>query len=476
MPRKPVDPREEARRAFIRGVRNDWTAGGHGFTVYAYADRGRLMLRWTKPKRTQQQIFDRDTPELREKLTDVASEKALRIRSARTAAVVQAPAVEAQVTREPITVESVWLTFVRDRWRDIPNVVIAGGRREVRAFYEQMSPEHREQCGDPDYLLSVLQAMRRIMESPQYPPNRLLDEIDKIAWADYVHWRRTVARTSRGTPYSLRTIATDHTRFHTAIKHCRLQRELWWGATRNPIEGVAVNRATANLPEITDAQAKALVARLRAGLPTSWRTLAAVLLAFASGRRIGAIGADRLGFDADGLRGNDFFTRGDTLWVVWRAAASKANAFGRGDTEIPATGLMKTVYRWLRRHHPNPLGLEHPLLWSPEDATMPVTYEALGKGFKKAWVEEFGNAPPRGLAFHGFCRTVATTIGDSLGLDKAAEYTGRTRGTLEKYYKRVRPETLADTVKKLDELRRADGGSPHRLAEDDEPGPDVPLV
>ena len=177
------------------------------------------------------------------------------------------------------------------------------------------------------------------------------------------------------------------------------------------------------------------------------------MFAHGSGRRVGAIGADRLGWGADGLRRTDFSVEGGRLHVTWRAAAAKGKSYGRGDEELVATRLVAVAYRWLRRCHPNPLGPEHPLIWSPDDPTRPVTYAALNRAFKEAWRVAFNEDAPRGVAFHGFCRTVVTTIVDALGMSHAAEYTGRTIRTIERHYKRRRSQTQVRTTAVLDEIR-----------------------
>jgi hypothetical protein len=450
---RPQDPKEEQRREFVRGVRNRWNAGGYGYTVTCVAKNGCLKLKWTRPQRKQETIFKSDSPSLREKLTNVASLKALKLRSNDDSTATR-PKVKAEPPPEAATVGKAWLYFLQDRWPGIPDPVVHGGRKEVREYYLAMSAAEREQVSDPDYLLSVLLAMRRITAFPAFATNRLISEIEAIDWTKYTQWRRTQAVTKSGKPYAYNTIVTDFTRFNTVLTHCRTKRRLWWRNVLDPLEGADVIRQDAELPEITEEQCEALILTLRKGLPRTWRALAAVLFAYASGRRIGAIGADRLGFETDGLCATDFITHNERLHVVWRAEAAKGEAFGRGDEMIPASWTLAAAYRWLRRYYPNPIGPEHPLLWAPEDPERPVTYAALNKVFKKAWKETFGVAAPFGLAFHGFCRTVATTVGDELGLDRAAEYTGRTRGTIERYYKRKRISTFEQTVARLDQIRR----------------------
>jgi hypothetical protein len=102
---------------------------------------------------------------------------------------------------------------------------------------------------------------------------------------------------------------------------------------------------------------------------------------------------------------------------------------------MKASQALTKIYHWLREQHPNPKGEQYPLIWSPDDPSVPVTYASLNKGFKEAWKSAFGRPAPRGLAFHGFCRTVVTTIADKVGIGAAAEYTGRTQATAEQHYK-----------------------------------------
>ncbi|HEU0078975.1 MAG TPA: hypothetical protein VFQ76_15075 [Longimicrobiaceae bacterium] len=453
MARRSRDPKEEARQQFIRGERDRWDAGGYGFTVTCVAINGCLKLKWTRPRRRQITVFAHDTPSLREKLTGVASGKALKLRSGE---VLQAThkVAGAEQTTELATVGRAWLHFLHDHWPGIGDPVIHGGRKELREYYLAMSTAERELVGDPDYLLSVIRAMRRVTAFPAFSSDRPIQEIEPIDWTRYTQWRRTRAVTGSGKPYAYNTIATDFTRFNTVLTHCRTKRRRWWGNVPDPLEGADVLREDAELPEITEEECTALIRTLRAGLPGTWRALAAVRFAYASGRRIGAIGADRLGFETDGLCATDFTSSHGRVFVVWRASAAKGGAYGRGDEMIPAAWSLAATYRWLCRFHPNPLGAAHPLLWAPGDPARPVTYAALNKTFKAAWNDTFGQQAPYGLAFHGFCRTVATTVGDELGLDKAAEYTGRTRRTIERYCKRKRLSTFEQTVKRLDEIRR----------------------
>lgn len=201
-------------------------------------------------------------------------------------------------------------------------------------------------------------------------------------------------------------------------------------------------RITADLEEIGEERAHVLTRTLRE--MGAWRALA---------RRIGAIGSDLNGFEGDGLRGTDFQTIDGRVHVTWRAEASKGEGYGRDDTSLLASRSVAVAYRWLRRFHPNPRGPEHPLIWSPDDPTAPVSYAALNKAFKKAWEKAFGEAAPHGVAFHGYCRTVVTTSVDALGISQAAEYTGRTTKTIEKYYKHKRAATQARTTEVLDQIQ-----------------------
>lgn len=56
--------------------------------------------------------------------------------------------------------------------------------------------------------------------------------------------------------------------------------------------------------------------------------------------------------------------------------------------------------------------------------------QALNAGLKAVWELAFGTSCPAGLAFHGFCRNVITTIGAELNVIAAAAYAGRTPETL----------------------------------------------
>jgi hypothetical protein len=451
--KKAQDPKERSRQEFVDGKVDRWEAGVRGYSLRCYAEDGRLKLRWTQPRRRQMTAFEEDTREYRQILTLEAKRDVTEWQAGETseapARAVEPPRADPSLRDAAPTVQDVWLRFIQDRWPGISASVIFGGRVEVRAYYTRMSPQQREAAPSPSYLLSTIQAMQRVTAYERFAPNRLVEKIEPIHWTDYTHWRISQSR-----PHTHQTIATDFTRFHTALRHCRTQRRKWWGGLGDPLEGARVIRTDADVAEIPEENCLMLIRELRRSIPKGWRAYAAVVIAHASGRRIGAIGSDRLGFDACGLRASDFTSIDGRVWVTWRAEEAKGKGYGQGDQQIPATRALAVVYRWLRRCHPNPLGPDHPLLWSPQDPSRPVSYAGLNRALTGAWTRVFGEKRPRGVAFHAFCRTVATTVADALDTGKAAEYTGRTRETVEKHYKKRRPTASAGTVDRLDAVRK----------------------
>jgi hypothetical protein len=240
-------------------------------------------------------------------------------------------------------------------------------------------------------------------------------------------------KTPRGKPYSPSTVATDFSRFHTAIRYCKTEYPELWGTLIDPLEGIVVQRSGEPVPEVTPDQARRLIRAFREGLPQSWRVLATTVFAAESGRRVGAIGANRHEARADALCASDFQQENGRWTVTWRAAAAKGQNYGRGDDTLTATYTMVVIYRWLRRYHPNPLGSNAPLIWSPKDPSRPVSYTSINSTFKRTWQRTFGAPAPTGLAFHGFCRSVITTLATELTVLAAAAYSGRSVGTATKY-------------------------------------------
>ena len=457
------DPKEQARQEFIAGRVHKWPAGEYGYTVNCHAERGKLLIRVTQPTRRQWVLpGEGDTPERRQKLTEIAMRRVIDWRSGKVAL---GPSVGTQSMKSTGVMPSreekaplprvgeAWDYYIESKWPGLPKGYQDWGRLDVRRYYESLEEADRARVPSPDSLLAILQSRRRVTAYASYEPDRPIREIEVGEWMSYTNWRRVdpAGRQASGQPYSYGSIATDYGRFRTVLAYNRKSRPRWWGATPDPLDGADVVRVDPKVPEVGEDRAKDLLRALRKS--RSWRTFGAVMLAHGSGRRIGAIGADRLGFSADGLRGSDFRYIDGRLYVTWRAEAAKGEGFGRGDEILPATRTVAVAYRWLRRCHPNPLGPEHPLLWSPQDPSQPVSYAALNRNFKATWREAFGEDAPKGLAFHGFCRTMISTIVDELGLSQAAEYTGRTTRTIEKHYKRVRRETQNRTAELLDRVR-----------------------
>lgn len=463
------DPKEEARQNFILARTDHWNAGEYGYTLKCVAVEGVLKLKFTQPIRRQWTLpGEGDTAERRKLLTELAMRHMLDWRTGRLAQPADPthePETRAEAEREeraPALLEEasvptygeVWRRYIKAKWPGISDDFASWGRSEVRKYYTTMPAEDKKRAPSPNSLHPVLQSMRRVTAFPAYAPDARVTDSEPGDWTAYTNWRRTHpdGKQPDGKPYSYGTIETDYGRLHTAIKFCKAQYRKWWNGAPDPLEGADVVRITADLEEIGEERAQILTRTLRR--MGAWRALAAVMFAGGSGRRIGAIGSDLNGFDADALRGSDFEVIHGKLHVTWRAEAAKGEGFGRGDDTLLASRSVALAYRWLRRFHPNPLGPEYPLIWSPADPTTPPSYASLNKAFKDAWRHAFGHEAPRGVAFHAYCRTVVTTLVDALGLSQAAEYTGRTTKTIEKHYKRKRAETQAKTTEVLDQIQR----------------------
>ncbi|HEX6938262.1 MAG TPA: hypothetical protein VF158_02530, partial [Longimicrobiales bacterium] len=83
-----------------------------------------------------------------------------------------------------------------------------------------------------------------------------------------------------------------------------------------------------------------------------------------------------------------------------------------------------------------------------------VSYTAVRATFVDAWRATHDNQdPPKGMKFHAVCYTAITTLVDTVGLERTAEFVGRSVQTIERIYKRVRPATQLETADALDAVR-----------------------
>ena len=299
-----------------------------------------------------------------------------------------------------------------------------------------------------DSIDTIIQAARRMDRDGVA---KLDSDVAAIQPGHLIRWMKG----QLGAEASPHTLTTYFRRFRTAI---RMYRRAWpdqWADRRDPTENVSPPSTThVAPPEIGEENAARLHDTLRRR--GEWRTLATALIALESGRRVGAIAADRPGLhiDAPPLCGRDFaVSPAGILEVTWRANAQKGRSYGAGNVVVPCTRRLAAVRRWLARYHANPLGANHPLIWDEDDPTRAAKYDSLNRAFTKAWAATFKKKKERGLSFHGYCRTVVTTVGDEESIQAAAEYTGRSVDTAAKIYKRRRPTKLRETARLLDRVR-----------------------
>lgn len=444
---------DRAKQDFIRGRTNRWSTGGYGATVHVWAEGGELRIRWTRPTRHQRTCFHADTRELRQELVDIAVELAEEIRS-------REDPRKSRPRPARITWRDVWLTYIRDRWPQIPDSVISGGRAEAREYYRSLAalPEEvRSRIPSPRTLLSVIQVMNRVSTYEKYRLDRCVDEAQPADWQLYTIWRMSQRVPNRDGHYQAGTVETDRRKLRAAIQHCMKGRPQWWGGRPDPLAGVKMVKSEAKVapPELGEETAQLLMTEMRKNLRGTWRAYASLGIGMETGRRISEIGPDTLGFGTETLCLSDFHRGEDgRLYVTFRASVLKARNFGRGDLMIPATRGLEVIVRWLTRYHPNPLGPDAPLIWTKSDPSRPVSYAAVSHTFSEAWrATHDGQDPPKGLRFHGVCRTVITTLVDSIGSAQTAGFVGRTVATVDNIYKRIRPETQIAAADTLDRIR-----------------------
>src|SRR5690606_37411199 len=183
---------------------------------------------------------------------------------------------------------------------------------------------------------------------------------------------------------STETVATYWRRFRWAVlEFQRLWPRRW---SRRADESAAVRvpkRHRSPKPrEVGEDRSGALVSQLLSD--REWRAAAALMVARASGRRIGAIAGHRPGLhlDAPPLTAADFaWDSNGRLLVTWRAEVAKGGGYGRGDEVQVAPRELAVVYRWLTRYHPNPLGPTYPLIWDADDPAAAASYDGLTSAF-----------------------------------------------------------------------------------------------
>lgn len=440
---------EQERQRFIAGEVSSLRLGGYGGTVHLEVTAAGGRVRTTQPRRMQK-ILGTDSRRVREAAVHVGEGILAKVQRRKTPFV--APQ-KAQSNGEDGTVlltpRDIWEAYLEGMIGVLPTGILGWGRMELERHYRGIPSAARLTLPRLDSVYTVILAARRLDRDGVIPLDADLATIQPGDISRYLR-SQVVAGASA------HTMATYFGRFRTAVRYYRSQWPKRWGSRPDPTEGVK-RPSTQGIrpPEIGEERAKAIIRQLRA--MGDWRAAAAAAIAYASGRRIGAIGARRPGLhlDARPLCASDFSRADDgNLEVVWRAAVSKGDGYGQGDVVQVCPRGLEAIYRWLTRYHPNPLGPEYPLIWDPEDPSQSVSYDVLHKAITDAWSAAFGTTKPRGLAWHGIVRTTVTTIADSLDIGAAAEYTGRSVETAQRIYKRRRRARQVATAHHLDDMRR----------------------
>jgi len=450
-----VTSKDDPRKAFVAGRSSRYTVGTGAGLVHAEVGDGRVLVRRTGTRR--QKMIGPDTREIRSA-------------AARTAELAHAKihreAPDRSATRDEdlreggIRVRDVWLKYLQAKVPGLPRDVLTWGKRRLREHYKAMTPELRSVVPALSSMYVVVQAARRMHRTGAAPLGALISGLEPGDFNSH-----PIQLAAKGD--SPTTSATDVGRWKTALRYCRTSWPQWWGELGRPDEGLAaVSTAHIEPAEIDEEHAARLIAELWAA--GAWRAWAAAVIVSESGRRIGAVGGYRpdIHMDAPPLTANDFGTIDGALHVTWRGAPAKGHGYGRGDETVPCTRALAMVYHALTLNHPNPAGPEYPLLWSPEDPTRAVSYEALTHALDDAWVSAFGKPREKGIAWHAFVRGLVTTLADLLGEIAAGEYSGRSPEVVLRHYKRRRAQRQRAVVETLDRARgrTGDAGDPEAPA------------
>jgi hypothetical protein len=436
----------DAKSLFLDGETASVRLGGYGGTVHVEVVQGKVRIRATVPKRKQRE-FGSDSTDVR-RLAVTVAEKIL----AGPTSTAAAPAKPTRVIRDGVhllTVREIWEAYLQSLLGVLPSGILDWGRGELETYFVGLTPTARQVIPSYDSIHTILLAARRFDRDGALKLDADFSSLRSGHLTAYLK-----AQVMAGS--SPHTMKTYWGRFRTAVRSYKNDWPIEWGERHDPTDKVRCPTTSGvTPPEVGEDRAKALIRELRRlGF---WQAAAACIIALASGRRIGAIGARRQGTQLDHppLTGSDFRRGEDGLEVVWRAAASKGDGYGQGDCIQVCPRDMEACVRWLRRFHPNPLGVDHPLIWDERDPSKGAKYDMLRNAVVAAWRALFGTEKPPQLAFHAYCRTTITTIADELGIGAAAEHTGRSAETAQRTYKRKRQQNQVRTARVLDEIRRS---------------------
>jgi hypothetical protein len=301
-----VDKHNEKER-FIAGDGTHLRMGGYRGTVHVEVTGSGVRVRTTSPR--QQEIIGSDSPEMRA----IAVRVAEGILAERGSKAPEAPAVASEDGHELLTPRIIWTAYLTGKLGALPPGFMAWGRTELEEFYVSRSPQARKVMPSFDYVFGVLTAARRLDRDGVLPFDCNIDRLEPGTISDYLQ-----AEVVEGS--SAHTMASYFRRFRTAVRSFKKKWPRRWARRYDPTDGVdRPSTRGIEAPEIGEERADQLIATLQA--TKEWRALAAVKIARASGRRIGAIGARRQGtqLDVPPLCAADFEidTEGRLL-VTWR--------------------------------------------------------------------------------------------------------------------------------------------------------------
>jgi hypothetical protein len=434
-------------RRFEEGRTDGVKLGGYNGTVHVEVVREQVRVRVATTNR--QRIVGPDLKEVRTEAVRVARECLEELRSGEREQRPQ-PRPRPQRQRQAIVVRDVWRRWLEVRAL-VPPEALAWRRRRLLTHFEKQTKATRHKRPSFDSVNNVLQAARRLDRHGVLRFEAPLEAISTGTLERYVSERLD----SGASPDTLKA---DLGRFRTAVRYFRKKWPSEWGDRHDPTDGldrIETPRKEGEGAEIGEGKAPTL---LRTLLELGrWRAYAAAVIAYHTGRRIGAIGGMRIGLHLNGppLCASDFRVLPDgTATVTWRTAAAKGAGYGSGDREQPCSQELSDLVSWLQQKHPNPLGPDHPLIWSPRNPRSAVSYEALTGALAKAWEQAFGEPKPKGLGWHGFVRTTVTTIADQFGTLAAAEVTGRSERVVLSRYKVRRQAHQKAVIEEIAEQRR----------------------
>lgn len=432
----------QAKNAFVSGRRQKLRLGGYGGTVRLSAQSGGILIETTKPSR-RQRLLPGDSRSVRRLAVEAAEQLLARVQK-RPA--VRRPSVPPPPRRQAgiVTPRDIWLSYLRRRMGPVPQDVFRWGKREISRHLKSLTPEARALAGSVDHLNSVVQAARRLDRDGAV---RLDADIESVQPGDLNRW----VQQQLAAGASPHTAETYRDRLRAAVRAYSSEWPQRWGDRTDPTQGVVhISTSRVRPPEVGEER----VLPLRRALQRlgHWRAVATAMTIDASARRVGSVSGAREGLhlDAPPLCASDFRrARDGVLWVTWRAAAQKGEAYGRGDVEEPAARELELAYRWCTRYHPNPVGPEHPLIWSEADPTRAEPYDRLRSALDEGWRAAFGTPRPKGLGFHAYCRTTISVLSERLGTLATADFVGRSEAMVRRY-RRVHQRTLRKAALELD--------------------------